>query len=117
MPMMMRHANMGVLLAAGHGNRKARRVGKGALFAPCPPSSGAQWWARHQTRIRASEGFAHPTPFHPISPSFGNAPGAAASAAQALALSSSIWRTSGSMPSNFNSSRMKAMKATSSTAP
>src|SRR3954468_23297778 len=38
MPIMMRHANMAALLAAGRRNRKARRVGKGAL-APCPPSS------------------------------------------------------------------------------
>ena len=32
-------------------------------------------------------------------------------------VSSSIWRTSASTPSNFSSSRMKPMKATSSTAP
>src|SRR5229473_5416262 len=53
----------------------------------------------------------------PITPSFGNAPGAAANAARALALSLSIWRTSASTLSNFNSSRMKAMKAVSIAAP
>ncbi len=52
-----------------------------------------------------------------IAPSFGNALGAAANAARALALSSSICRTSASTLSNFNSSRMKAMKAVSSAAP
>jgi RES domain-containing protein len=50
-------------------------------------------------------------------PNLGNASGAAASAARAFRLSSSIWRISGSTPSNFSSSRMKAMKATSSVAP
>src|SRR5216683_425329 len=54
---------------------------------------------------------------HSIAPSFGNASGAAANAARARALSSSICRTSASMESNFSSSRMKAMKATSSAAP
>src|SRR5450755_787162 len=53
----------------------------------------------------------------PIAPSFGNALGAAASAARARALSSSICRTSASTLSNFNSSRMKPMKAVSSAAP
>src|SRR6266481_7627464 len=53
---------------------------------------------------------------HSIAPSFGNTPGTAASAARALALSSSICRTSASMESNFSSSRMMAMKATSSAA-
>src|SRR5262249_49153038 len=53
----------------------------------------------------------------PIVPSLGNASGAAARAARALALSSSIWRINASMVSNFSSSRMKPMKATSSTVP
>lgn len=53
----------------------------------------------------------------PTTPSLGNASGAAASAARAMALSSSIRVTSASTESNFNSSRMKAMKATSSDAP
>src|SRR5512133_1582768 len=53
----------------------------------------------------------------PIAPSFGNASGAAARAARALALSSSIWRINASMVSNFSSSRMKLIKATSSMAP
>src|SRR6266478_1375835 len=53
----------------------------------------------------------------PMTPSFGNALGTAASAARARALSSSICRTSASTLSNFNSSRMKAMKAVSSAAP
>src|SRR5436853_388861 len=50
---------------------------------------------------------------YPMPPSFGNAPGAAASAARARAESSSIWATSASMESNFSSSRMKPMKAMS----
>src|SRR5450631_1705963 len=53
----------------------------------------------------------------PTTPSFGNAPGAAASAARARVLSSSIWATSAATLSNFNSSRMKPMKATSSVVP
>src|SRR5258708_310756 len=53
----------------------------------------------------------------PISPSLGNASGAAASAARARALSSSICRIRASMLSNFSSSRMKPIKATSSLQP
>src|SRR5262245_39843731 len=53
----------------------------------------------------------------PITPSFGNAPGAAASRARARALSSSICRINASIESNLSSSRMKPMKATSSTEP
>src|SRR5205807_9930579 len=53
----------------------------------------------------------------PTVPSLGKASGAAASAARALAQSSSIWRINASMVSNFSSSRMKLMKATSSTVP
>src|SRR5215475_13585460 len=53
----------------------------------------------------------------PISPSLGNAPGAAASAARARAESSSICLISASTLENFNSSRMKSMKATSSASP
>src|SRR5918996_3957341 len=53
----------------------------------------------------------------PITPSLGNALGAAASRARARALSSSICRINASIESNLSSSRMKPMKATSSTVP
>ena len=78
MPMMVRRANMRLSIAAGGRIAKPRRT------------------CRHHRRGGES-----------IIPSFGNAPGAAANAARALALSSSIWRTSVSTLSNFNSSRMK----------
>ena len=96
-----------------------KRMPLGYRLRPAPPvcsapailsSRPAQRQSRHRddtVRPPASFafGFAHPT-----TPSFGNASLAAASAARAFALSSSIWRTSASMPSNFTSSRMKAIE-------
>jgi hypothetical protein len=47
--------------ASGRGGRGARRVGKGALLAPCPPCGVAVGTPSGGAHSRDPKGFAHPT--------------------------------------------------------
>src|SRR3984957_17934021 len=120
--LMVRRANMGLSIAAGGAKRKGP-FPRGALnVIRHPEALGAKRRASKGDGpwpliLLGSQELAPQHDVSPTVPSFGNAAGAAASAARALVLSSSIWAISAGTLSNFNSSRMKPMKATSSAAP